>query len=141
MTVRKSSVSIDVINEEMLIDFLMIITWSKQNKLPINYDKTTQMILGARRCIQVTYELALNIDNKTTEKVRKQKLLGFFIDEHLILGQHTLTNYVQLFPCTKINIVICAARHTKTVLSKLHVHLALSGLWMQYAGSYIEYKY
>ena len=85
MTVRKSSVSIDVINEEMLIDFLMIITWSKQNKLPINYDKTTQMILGAKRCIQVTYELALNIDNKTTEKVRKQKLLGFLLMNILYL--------------------------------------------------------
>ena len=85
---HKSSSSIDVINKEMLTDFLTIVPSSKQNKLPINYDKTTYMILGARGRIQDAYEPALNVDNKEIEKVSKQKILGICIDEHLTWTPH-----------------------------------------------------
>ena len=50
-TVHNNSPDIDKINEEMLIDFLKIVGWSKQNKLPINFNKSTYMILGAKRRI------------------------------------------------------------------------------------------
>ena len=35
-TFHKNGPEIDEINDEMLIDFLTIVHWSKQNKLPIN---------------------------------------------------------------------------------------------------------
>ena len=81
-------IDIDEINDEMLIDFLTIVNWSKQNKLPINYNKSTYMILGAKRRLQDTFELLLSIDDKKIEKVSKQKLLGIFIDEHLTWTPH-----------------------------------------------------
>ena len=70
----------DEINDEMLIDFLTIVYWSKHNKLPINYTKSAHMILEAKRRLQNTYELFLNTDDEKIEKVSKQKLLGIFID-------------------------------------------------------------
>ena len=75
-----NSPDIDEINEEMLIDFLKIVGWSKQNKLAINFNKSTYMILGAKRRIQDAYELLLNIDDENIEKVSRQKLLGIIID-------------------------------------------------------------
>ena len=82
-TVHNNSPDIDEINEEMLIDFLKIVGRSKQNKLPINFNKSTYMILGAKRRMQDAYELLLNIDDEKIEKVSRQKLLGIIIDEHL----------------------------------------------------------
>ena len=76
VTVHKNSPNIDGINEEMLTDFLMIVYLSKQNKLSINYDKSTYMLFGARRRIQDSYELVLNVDNKTTEKSIETKTFG-----------------------------------------------------------------
>ena len=95
-TVHKSSPSIDVINEEMLTDFLTIVSWSKRNKLPINYYKTTYMILGARRHIQDAYDLALNVDNLAIEKVSKQSFWEFLLMS-ILLGHHISIIYVQLF--------------------------------------------
>ena len=63
-TVHNNSPDIDEINEEMLIYFLKIVGGSKQNKLPINFNKSTYIILGAKRRIQDTYELLLNIDDR-----------------------------------------------------------------------------
>ena len=83
-TDHNNSPDIDEINEEMLINFFKIVGWSKQNKLPINFNKSTYMILGAKRRIQDAYELLLNIDDEKIEKVSRQKLLGIIIDEHLI---------------------------------------------------------
>ena len=87
-TFHKNGPEIDEINDEMLIDFLTIVHWSKQNKLPINYNKSTYMLLGAKRRLQDTYELFLNVDDEKIEKVSKQKLLGIFIDEHLTWTPH-----------------------------------------------------
>ena len=87
-TFHKNGPEIDEINDEMLIDFLTIVHWSKQNKLPINYIKSTYMLLGAKRRLQDTYELFLNVDDEKIEKVSKQKLLGIFIDKHLTWTPH-----------------------------------------------------
>ena len=87
-TIHKNSPDIEEINNEMLIDFFTIVFWSKQNKLPINFNKSTYMILGAKRRLEDTFELLLNIGNEKIEKVSKQKLLGIFIDEHLSWTPH-----------------------------------------------------
>ena len=47
LRLANNSPDIDEINEEMLIDFLKIVGLSKENKLPINSNKSTYMILGA----------------------------------------------------------------------------------------------
>ena len=57
--------------------------WSKQNKLPINYDKTTYIVLGTKPKEHDTYLLELSADGNKIEKVPKQKLLGIVIDDHL----------------------------------------------------------
>ena len=87
-TFHKNSPDIEEINDEMLIDFFNIVFWSKQNKLPINFNKSAYMILGAKRRLEDTFELLLNIGNEKIEKVSKQKLLGIFIDEHLSWTPH-----------------------------------------------------
>lgn len=55
LTVHDNSPDIDELNENMLIDFFKIVGWSKQNKLPINFNKSIYMILNAKRCIQDPY--------------------------------------------------------------------------------------
>ena len=74
-TVHNNSPDIDEINKEMLIDFLKIVGWSKQKKLPINFNKSTYMVLGAKRRIQDAYELLLNIDDEKIEKSRDRNFL------------------------------------------------------------------
>ena len=43
-TVHTSNPNIEAINTELQSDFSVAISWSKQNKLPINYDKTKYMV-------------------------------------------------------------------------------------------------
>ena len=68
-TVFTSSPDLDMINEEFQTDFLKATYWSKRNKMPINFDKTTYMLLGARKRINDTYQLALSVDNITIKQV------------------------------------------------------------------------
>ena len=82
-TVHTSSTDIDTINEEISADLLQIIYWSKPNKLPINFDKTTYMLLRARKRLNGTYHLELNVGEISIKQVSKQKLLGIVIDENL----------------------------------------------------------
>ena len=45
-TIHSSATSIAKVNKELQADLEIAVAWSKQNKLPINYDKTTNMVLG-----------------------------------------------------------------------------------------------
>ena len=47
-TIRASSPSIAKVNKELQAGLKIAVAWSKQNKLPINYDKTTYMVLGTK---------------------------------------------------------------------------------------------
>ena len=49
----------------------------------MNFDKTTYLLLGARKRINDTYQPALSVDDITMKQVSKQKLLGIVIDDHL----------------------------------------------------------
>ena len=80
-TVHTSSPDLDTIQTQT--DFLEATYWSKRNKLPINFDKTTYMLLGARKRIHDTYQLALSVDDITIKQVSKQKLFGIVFDDHL----------------------------------------------------------
>ena len=50
-TAHTSNKDIEIINAELQSDFSIAVSWSKQNKLPINYDKTTYMVLGSKKRI------------------------------------------------------------------------------------------
>ena len=82
-TVHTSSTDINTINEEISADLLQFIYWSKRNKLPINFDKTTYMLLRARKRLNGTDHLELNVGETSIKRVSKQKLLGIVIDENL----------------------------------------------------------
>ena len=82
-TVHTSSPDTNTINEEISADFLQIINWSKRNQLPIYLGKTTYMLLNARKRVDATDHLEINIDAKSIKQVSKQKLLGIVIDENL----------------------------------------------------------
>ena len=87
-TAHTSNKDIEIINAELQSDFSIAVSWSKQNKFPINYDKTTYMELGAKKRIKDEYHLVLKADNHTIDKVTKQRLLGIIIDDHLTWTAH-----------------------------------------------------
>ena len=87
-TAHTSNQNIEIINAELQSDFSIAVSWSKQNKLPINYDKTTYMVLGAKKRVQDEYQLELSADNHAINKVTKQRLLGIIIDDHLSWTAH-----------------------------------------------------
>lgn len=62
--------------------------WSKRNKMPINYDKTTSMTVGTRQRLRDTQQLDINIDDNIIVPVNKHKLLGIYIDENLLWTSH-----------------------------------------------------
>ena len=58
--------------------------WCKQNKMEINHDKTTCMIVRTQhRTKKNILPLNICIDGNKINDVKKQKLLGIYIDENL----------------------------------------------------------
>ena len=57
-------------------------------KLPINYDKRTSMIIGTKQRLHNNQRLEINLADNHIVSVNKQKLLGIFIDEHLLWTPH-----------------------------------------------------
>ena len=52
--------------------------WSKENKLPLNLNKTTCMTLGTRMRLSNCRELNLHVNDISIQNVTSQKLLGKF---------------------------------------------------------------
>ena len=102
-TAHTSNKNIEIINAELQSDFSIALSCSRQNKLPINYDNTTYMVLGAKKRINNEHHLVLKADNHTIDKVTKQRLLGIIIDDHLTWTAHidylcsTLSTKISLF--------------------------------------------
>ena len=63
-------------------------TWCKQNKMHINFDKTTYMVLGSRYKLHDAQFLNLIIDNHDVKRVSQQKLLGLHPAEKLSFTNH-----------------------------------------------------
>ena len=104
-TIHSSATSIAKVNKELQADLEIAVAWSKQNKLPINYDKTTYMVLGTKPKEHDTYLLDLSADGNKIDKVPKQKLLGIVIDDHLSWAPHI--DYL----CSAISTKISLLRH------------------------------
>ena len=82
-TIHTSSSDKNTINEEISTDLLQIVYWSQRNKLPIAFDKTTYMLIRARKRLNDTDNLELNVGGTNIKQVSKQKLLGIVIDKSL----------------------------------------------------------
>ena len=104
-TIHSSAPSIAKVNKQLQADLEIAVAWNKQNKLPINYDKTTYMVLGTKPKEHDTYLLDLSADGNKIEKVPKQKLLGIVIDDHLSWAPHI--DYL----CSTISSKISLLRH------------------------------
>ncbi|MCG7875530.1 MAG: reverse transcriptase family protein [Candidatus Thiodiazotropha endolucinida] len=57
--------------------------WGKQNKMHINFIKTTCMFMGSKHKLNETTQMSLNIDGHRITNVSQQKLLGLLIDDKL----------------------------------------------------------
>ena len=83
------------VQAKLQLDARIAELWSKQNKMYLNYDKTTCMLIetryrtqNSRYRTQNSQQLDIYIDNKKIKSVNKQKLLGIYIDENLLWSDH-----------------------------------------------------
>ena len=76
------------IETKLQSDSDQVTNWSKNNKMPINYNKTTIMTLGSRHNICKSEKININIDNHQIDTVSSHKLLGVYIDETLSWNPH-----------------------------------------------------
>ena len=60
-------------NDELQEDREIAVARSKQNKLTINYDKDTYMVLGTKPKVHGTYPLDLSADRDKIEKFQNKK--------------------------------------------------------------------
>ena len=104
-TIHSRAPSIAKVNKQLQADLEIAMAWSKQNKLPINYDKTTYMVLETKPKKHDTYLLDLSADGNKIEKVPKQKLLGIVFDDHLSWAPHI--DYL----CSTISYKLSLLRH------------------------------
>ena len=71
------------LSEALSTDLLQIVYRSQGNKLPINFDKITYKFIGAKKRLNDTDNLKLNVGETNIKQVSKQKLLVIVIDENL----------------------------------------------------------
>ena len=87
-TVHTSNKHIDTVEFRLQREFNKSNDWSKENKLPLNLEKTTCMTLGTRMHPSNCREFNLHVDDICIQNVSSQKLLGVYIDEHLTWSKH-----------------------------------------------------
>ena len=63
------------------------------NKLTQNVTKSKFMVIGGRNKLRQFNDIALVANNDQLENVTKFKYLGVIINQHLLLGMTTLSNY------------------------------------------------
>ena len=82
-SVHTNDKDINIIEHKLQTELDNASTWSKQNKLPLNYNKTTCMVLGSRPRLKECRQLNLQADNTNSQTVNAQKLLGHYVDKQL----------------------------------------------------------
>ena len=87
-TVHTHGNTLNVIESKLQQDGNNTKLWCKQNKMEINYDKTTCMIVGTQHRTKNIPPLNICIDGNKIKDVKKQKLLGIYIDENLRWTDH-----------------------------------------------------
>ena len=75
-------------------DLAAITSWLHDNKLlTLNVTKSQFMVSGGRNKLSQFNDIALAANNDQLENVTKFKYLGVIINQHLLLGMTTLSNY------------------------------------------------
>ena len=62
--------------------------WSEENKLPLNYNKTTCMTIGTKKRINDSCKLNLGVDEVCIQNMSTHKLLGVHLDQYLTWSAH-----------------------------------------------------
>ena len=86
--IYSKSVSVTEKNILLVNDFNETKQWSKCNKLPVNFNKTTRMTTGSRKRLADSRQMELKLDDVHIQTVTKQKLLGVYLDENLNWSAH-----------------------------------------------------
>ena len=74
-------------------DLAAITSWLHDNKLTLNVTKSKLLVIGGRNKLSQFNDTALVSNNDQLENVTKFKYLGVIINQHLLLGMTTLSNY------------------------------------------------
>ena len=82
-TVHTSNKHIDTVQFRLQRELNNSNDWSKENKLPLNLNKTTCLTLGIRMHLSNCRKLNLHVDDICIQNVTSQKLLGVYIDQNL----------------------------------------------------------
>ena len=86
-TAHTSNQDIETRNTELQSDFSIAVSWSKQNKLPINYDRTTYMILGSKSASKTNTNLSLELKTASLTKCLRKDFYAFSLTT-IFLGRH-----------------------------------------------------
>ena len=141
-TIHSSALSIAKVNKELQADLKIAVAWSKQNKLPINYDKTTYMVLGTKPKEHDTYLLDLSVDGNKIEKSSKTKTSWHCYWWPSLMGSpHRLLMFNNIIQnlASQSHLDIRTPEYSKDILSKLYT--AATWLWLQHMGEHDGRKY
>ena len=130
------------IETKLQSDSDQVTNWSKNNKMPINYNKTTIMTLGSRHNICKSEKININIDNHQIDTVSSHKLLGVSIDETLSWNPHI--DYLCSVITSRITLLKQLSFYVPENIQKLflsELHIAVDRLWLQLMGININYKH
>lgn len=117
-TFHISGKNIDEIQSKLQCDSNEADTWSKRNKMPINYNKTTCMTVGSRQRVRNNDQLKITVDNNIIEAVNSQKLLGIHIDEHLLWTPHV--DYLCSIISSRISLLKQLSYYVPTSVQKIY---------------------
>ena len=113
--------SIAIIEDTLQTDGNIVKKWGKENKMHINYTKTTCMVMGTRQGLLDLPVLKIKIDGHDISSVSQQKLLGLLVDNKL-----TFSAYIDN---------LCSALSTKiSLLRQLATYVTADVLKKFYQG-------
>ena len=118
-----------IIEEDITHDFVKAVEWSKPNKMRVHFGKTTCMLLGTKKRLNMSQKINIKIENTCIKNVSEQKLLGIHIDENLSWSNH-LDHLCSLID-SKISLLRQLSDYVPTEVQKL--------FYQGYILPYIDY--
>ena len=106
-----------IIEEDITHDFVKAVEWSKPNKMRVHFGKTTCMLLGTKKRLNMSQKINIKIENTCIKNVSEQKLLGIHIDENLYWSNH-LDHLCSLI-ASKISLLRQLSDYVPTEVQKL----------------------
>ena len=90
--------------------------WSKENKLPLNYNKNTCMTIGTKKELMTVVNGILQIDEVCLQNMSTQKLLGVHLDQYLTWSAHIDNSCSAI--SSKISLLRQSAEYVPTCVQK-----------------------